>query len=245
MNTLHVVCTPKTAEFLPGEQLLVTTEIKNDGTQSATVVDLASGTTSPFTYDLRSAKDGQVLYSVSAAERRIRVAGGDVIAGEEVPLLELKPGASTAITEDLAEYAPSGFSTGRYQITARYSAEGLELSSPPADMRIEAPRNASLASLFCPVKRVFCSTFDHAGFDKTISILQRETFTHDPQNGSFQRWINLKEDAAVASIQGTAIALQTDVEAEGRWFAWLHKNTITGAKVWGTASPSCWNLSLL
>lgn len=235
MNTLHIVCTPKAAEFLPGEQLLVTSELKNDGSQPAMVIDLASGATSPFTYELRSAKDSQIVYSVSASERRTRVAGGDVVPREEPALVELKPGTSTTITEDLAEYAPAGFVTGRYQIIARYAAEGIELASSPAEMRIEAPRNAALASIFCPTKRVFCSAFDHAGFDKTTSLFHRETFTHDPENGSFRRWITLKEGPTAAPVQGMAIALQSDFEAKGRWFAWLQKNAIAGAKVWRTA----------
>ncbi len=225
MDNLQVTVSPVLPEVLSGESLQVEVTVTNTGDEPVSVQEVAIPH-SPVVYELRSPDDERVIYAVSQQSYRTRRSGGDVLMPMEPVMTTLETGQSVTLSEDLAEYAASGYAPGIYNLVARYQIGGSYVVSKPVEIRIATPNISNLSSLFCILQGNVCCVFDHTNYDGSASIFQRD-ITAD----ILHRRLNIPAPGKIDDLMASAYAAPL---GEGQWFAWLQDGTIGAGKGWGT-----------
>jgi len=225
MDNLQVTVSPVLPEVLSGESLQVEVTVTNTGDEPVPVQETAIPH-SPVLYELRSPEDDRVIYAVSQQSYRTRRSGGDVLMPMEPVMTTLETGQSITLSEDLAEYAASGFAPGVYNLVARYQIGGGYVFSEPVEVRVAVPNIQNFSSLFCALQGNVCCVFGHTNYDGSVSIFQRD-ITAD----ILHRRLNIPAPGKIDDLMASAYAAPL---GEGQWFAWLQDGTVVAGKGWGT-----------
>lgn len=241
MSPINIAAVPQRSEVLAGELLLVTTTLTNAGPEPISLPDPAFEP--PYTYELLDPnEDRRVVYTASRASYDAAQLGDDVDDELETETITLKPGENATVTEDLVEYVAGGFAPGEYLLVASVTLSGETSRSEPVELRILAPRASLVRTIVCPAQQVVGAVFDHREDDGSVTLLQAETLSEEPESLVFRRRVELP-----GAIDDLALSVHVAPGGEGRWFAWLADGKFAAARGWvsmvaGRAEPTALDL---
>ncbi len=226
MATVELNLDLQRTEIISGEALLLKAIFANTGSDP---FELRVGPVSPVVYELRSPEDGQVIAVVSQE---------DVAGSADSPPLpewneEVAPGASEEIEEDPASYVIGGFPPGRYQLVGRASTGAGEVESEPVDLVVSPAKIHHLVSTFCPYEGSMALAFDHTDRSGGVWIFDHDTEREQANAGVFYRRLRALDSGSVDDL---ALAVKCSSESEGRWVAWIGRQSISAIQSEGSDS---------
>lgn len=225
---LEVTLKTERAEVLFQEEFWVVTTITNTDSSPVEVHD--RGQMSPVRYQLFRPDETVPAYEISHHAYRLFQAGGDDNQSPKTAMEDLPPGESRTHREDLSRWSTDLIEPGPYRILATYQHPQGPIPSPLIDCEITIPQPSDVASQFCAVNGVFGSVLAHVETDGTTSLIQQETFSGAPDDGSFRR----RFDRLPHRVDQLAIALNAEYYDEGRWFGWIQNGEFAAAAGFGT-----------
>jgi hypothetical protein len=221
MEGLAIATFPVKAAVLSGESLPFRTVLENAGATPLQVPSVDA--VSQFVYEMRSQQEGGPSYIVSAVDTNRRRSPH---LPPPTPLVyqTLAPGENADRIEDLADYLDESIAPGIYFVTVHYPAGSL--ASPKAVATILPDNVESLSSAVSG--NSLTSTMAHRHYDGGVTLLQRESL-RDPREAVFYQ----RQSLASAGPISVATAIDVVPAGAGRWFAWLHDNSLTASVGWG------------
>ncbi len=212
---------PTRPAALSGQSLMVRTVFDNRGT--STIDAPSRDAASEFAYILRSQKEGGPQYGLSSGIT-FRRRSPDRVGTPPQTTEPLAGGAKFEWMEDIADFWNEGFEPGKYWLTARYDAAGLE--SPKSEVRV-LPLNVEGFSSFSTDGHL-ASIVAHRRSDGQITLLQRESDVRDPREGVFF----VRQVLPAGGPVSVAIAIDVAPAGSGRWFAWARDGKLTASNGW-------------
>ena len=223
MNHAVIATFPAAPAVLSGQALRVRTLFDNRGSEP---VDAPSSEQmSAYTYLLRSQAEGGPEYGLSALSTLRRRSPDKV--GTPAPETESIPGGrKVEREEDIADFWNEGFAPGKYWLTVRYSAAGMESAKSEV-----AVLPLDIESMSSSVSEGHLSTvIAHRRRDGQVTLLQRESEVRDPREGVFELRTILPKGGPVS----VATAIDVVPAGSGRWFAWLRDGKLAASNGWGS-----------
>jgi hypothetical protein len=127
--------------------------------------------------------------------------------------------------EDIADFWNEGFAPGKYWLTVRYEAAGME--SAKSELAV-LPLDVESISSFVSEGHL-SSVLAHRRTDGQVTLLQRESRGRDPREGVFEARAVLPKGGSVS----VATAIDVAPAGSGRWYAWLRDGQLAAANAWG------------
>jgi hypothetical protein len=222
MNNAVIATFPTAPAFLSGQALRVRTLFDNRGSEPVNAP--ASDQMSAYVYILRSQIEGGPEYGLSALSALRRRSPDKV--GTPEPRTELIPGGrKVEREEDIADLWNEGFAPGKYWLTVRYNAAGME--STKSELAVLPLVVESMSSF---VSDGHLSTvIAHRRTDGQVTLLQRESRVRDPREGVFE----VRTILPMGSPVVVATAIDVVPAGSGRWFAWLRDGKLAAINGWG------------
>ena len=223
MNNAVIATFPTAPAVLSGQALIVRTLFDNRGTEPVDAP--SSDQMSAYTYILRSQAEGGPEYGLSALSTLRRRSPDKV--GTPAPQTESIPGGrKVEREEDIADFWNEGFAPGKYWLTVRYNAAGMESAKSEV-----AVLPLDIESMSSSVSEDHLSTvIAHRRRDGQVTLLQRESKVRDPREGVFELRRILPKGGPVF----VATAIDVAPAGSGRWFAWLREGKLAASNGWGT-----------
>lgn len=222
MSNAVIATFPSAPAFLTGQATRVRTLFDNPGPEP--VDGPMSRQMSAYTYVLRSQTAGGPQYGLSAGLTRRRRAGDKI--GGPAPATESIPGGrKVERQEDIADYWNEGFAPGKYWLTVRWTAAGME--SAKSEVTI-LPLDVESMSSFVSDGHL-AMALAHRRTDGQVTLVQRESHPRDPGEGTFEVRTILPKGGPVS----VAIAIDVVPAGSGRWYAWLRDGQLAAANGWG------------
>lgn len=222
MNDAVIATFPTGPAVLSGQALVVRTLFDNRG--SGPVDGPSHSQMSAYTYILRSQAEGGPVYGLSALITLRRRAPDKV--GTPAPVTEAIPGGRRVEREeDIADYWNEGFAPGKYWLTVRYSAAGMDsVKSEVVVLPLDPESISSFVS-----EGHLTTVVAHRRTDGRVTLLQRESRGRDPREGVFEVRAVLPAGGPVS----VATAIDVEPAGSGRWYAWLRDGQLAAANGWG------------
>jgi hypothetical protein len=222
MTNAVIATFPTAPAVLSGQALVVRTLFDNRGSEPADAPSRRQ--MSAYTYILRSQAGGGPQYGLSALIALRRRSPDKV--GTPAPVTQPVPGGQKVEREeDIADYWNEGFAPGKYWLTVRWAAAGMESAkSEVAVLPLDVQSMSSFVS-----DRHLTTVLAHRRTDGQVTLLQRESYVRDPREGVFQVRAILPKGGPVA----VATAIDVVPAGSGRWYAWLRDKQLAAANGWG------------
>lgn len=222
MTNAVIATFPTAPAVLSGQALTVRTLFDNRGSEP--VDGPSRRQMSAYTYILRSQAEGGPQYGLSALITLRRRSPDKV--GTPAPVTQAIPsGQKVEREEDIADYWNEGFAPGKYWLTVRYSAVGMDSAkSEVAVLPLDVESMSSFVS-----EGHLSTVLAHRRTDGQVTLLQRESHVRDPREGVFEVRAILPKGGPVS----VATAIDVVPAGSGRWYAWLRDGKLAAANGWG------------
>lgn len=222
MNNRVIATFPAAPATLSGQALVVRTVFDNRGSEP--VEGPSRRQTSAYTYILRSQAEGGPEYGLSALTTLVR-RSPDKLRIPEPVTQPIPAGQKVERQEDIADFWNEGFAPGKYWLTVRYEAAGME--SAKSEVAV-LPLDVESISSFVSEDHL-STVLAHRRTDGQVTLLQRESRMRDPREGVLVMRTILPKGGPVS----VATAIDVVPAGSGRWYAWLRDGQLAAANGWG------------
>lgn len=222
MNNAVIATFPTAPAVLSGQALVVRTLFDNRGSEP--VDGPSRRQMSAYTYILRSQAEGGPVYGLSALIT-LRRRSPDKVDTPARMTESIPGGQKVEREEDIADFWNEGFAPGKYWLTVRYDAAGMESAkSKVTVLPLEVESMSSFVS-----ESHLSTVLAHRRTDGQVTLLQRESRVRDPREGVFEVRGMLPQGGPVS----VATAIDVVPAGSGRWFAWLRDGKLAASNAWG------------
>ncbi len=222
MNNAVIATFPTAPAVLSGQALVVRTLFDNRGSEP--VDGPSRRQMSASTYILRSQAEGGPVYGLSAL-MTLRRRSPDKVGTPAAETQAIPAGQKVQRQEDIADYWNEGFAPGKYWLTVRWGAAGME--SAKSEVAVLPLAVESMSSFVS--EDSLSTVLAHHRTDGQVTLLQRESDVRDPREGTFEVRAILPKGGPVS----VATAIDIVPAGSGRWYAWLRDGQLAAANGWG------------
>jgi|GEM_PF-3068623 hypothetical protein len=242
-SRLRVDVSLSTKEMVQGELYWVTSTVTNISDEPIALAKMDYN--SFITYELQflgkggaaatdelKTIDDMSIVTISQAIYKSWRSGGYPYEKFPDEVVEVGPGESISVTEDLSEFTIEPLIAGHYAAFAHYRYEDFDESSDAEELDIIALRAGHFSQVFCPMEGVASSVYDHKS-DEGNSVLFHSRAQNEVPFTSVAR----RRYEFGSPVSDFSIACHTAEEGEGQWFGWIADGAIGAARAWNHIIP--------